>query len=511
MLARPLRSTNSPARTFSSIFRHRVRSGLIGARAFPGRLEVSLIGLIGEMPLGAASHRLRAEATAPDPRNAGLSASPGQSNATSRSVHSVDVWLRHARTARRRSVSLDPAVLLDNPDAPTSSRPSSCTAWITWTWPVDVITATSPCGHDPDLCTGRLSVQTVPQLSRAKLRFSLLRRAKSALSVFALGAGGALTLTGDIGAADGWAFPPRPRSRRRSSRAVTSPFVAGTGSSSLTVIEVAEGGAPVIRDHVVDALATRFQGVEALAVHEAGGRTFVVAGGADDGLSSSRSPRAAGSFTSRASRNSVSTTSPMSPPSQLSDTGRICRLSPPGLETRASPASRCRCPGSARRFARPRHGGAALGHGAGRHFSPAGVRRTRFRRVGKRCGLIDGGGGDTLTGGSVRGPSSSSSQMDSPDIVTDFEPGIDRLDLSAFHCSNSSVGNSRPCRRTGGVRLVWRDETIDLYRAGGGTIDISGGRRSTFSTSTGRSSCPSPGPSRGPGGRYAARRRGRRP
>jgi len=60
---------------------------------------------------------------------------------------------------------------------------------------------------------------------------------------------------------------------------------AGAGSSSLSVLRLETDGRLTPTDHVVDNLATRFQSVTALAIVEDGTRRYVIAGGADGGLS----------------------------------------------------------------------------------------------------------------------------------------------------------------------------------------------------------------------------------
>jgi len=62
-------------------------------------------------------------------------------------------------------------------------------------------------------------------------------------------------------------------------------LVAAAGSSSLSVLELGAGGALSVVDHVLDDLNTRFDGVTVLDAVTIGDRVFVVAGGADDGLS----------------------------------------------------------------------------------------------------------------------------------------------------------------------------------------------------------------------------------
>ncbi|MEP0504713.1 MAG: hypothetical protein ABJD13_09495 [Paracoccaceae bacterium] len=61
--------------------------------------------------------------------------------------------------------------------------------------------------------------------------------------------------------------------------------VAGSGSNSLSVLEIGYTGQLVPVDHILDTGGTRFGGVLAMSVSQIGDRVFIVAGGADDGLS----------------------------------------------------------------------------------------------------------------------------------------------------------------------------------------------------------------------------------
>ncbi len=62
-------------------------------------------------------------------------------------------------------------------------------------------------------------------------------------------------------------------------------LVAGAGSGSISVLQMAPDGSLDVTDHVIDDLNTRFQSVQAMAAVTIGDRVYVVAGGADDGLS----------------------------------------------------------------------------------------------------------------------------------------------------------------------------------------------------------------------------------
>ena len=62
-------------------------------------------------------------------------------------------------------------------------------------------------------------------------------------------------------------------------------IVAAGGSSSLTVMKIQPNGSLTPVDHVIDNLNTRFDAVTELDVVEVSGRTYIVAGGGDDGVS----------------------------------------------------------------------------------------------------------------------------------------------------------------------------------------------------------------------------------
>ena len=294
---------------------------------------------------------------------------------------------------------------------------------------------------------------------------------ESALSVLALGVGGALMLTGDIGAADGLGLSAPAAVETASVAGRNFAVVAGAGSNSLTVIEVTAGGVPATRDHVVDALPTRFQGVEALAVHEAGGRSFVIAGGADDGLSLFALAPTGRLIHLESIEDSLSTTLSNVSALVLADNGSHLQIIAAGLGETGLTRFELSLAGLGETLAAVVGGGTLAGTVGDDILAGSPGADTISGGAGDDV-VIDGGGSDILTGG--KGADLFVFDADGQvDTVTDFEPGIDRLDLSAFpmlyHPSHLTA-----LPQDWGVRLIWRDETIDLYRAGGGTIDISG-------------------------------------
>lgn len=96
---------------------------------------------------------------------------------------------------------------------------------------------------------------------------------------------GALTPADAMGAMQGLGISAPTAMEVVQAFGATWVILAAAGSSSLSVMQVSATGELIAADHVIDTLHTRFGGVQSLAVVETGGQVFIVAGGADDGLS----------------------------------------------------------------------------------------------------------------------------------------------------------------------------------------------------------------------------------
>ncbi|MGR3462111.1 MAG: DUF4214 domain-containing protein [Roseovarius sp.] len=70
-----------------------------------------------------------------------------------------------------------------------------------------------------------------------------------------------------------------------SAHGATWAVIGSAGTDSLSVVRVGNDGSLTVSDHLLDTLGTRFGGVHALGIAQAGDHVFIVAGGADDGLS----------------------------------------------------------------------------------------------------------------------------------------------------------------------------------------------------------------------------------
>ena len=104
------------------------------------------------------------------------------------------------------------------------------------------------------------------------------------LSVWYIGWNGFLNEVGSYNADNGlWISAPTDV-ETISTATDTFVLVAGAQSSSISVLQMQSGGTLQSVDHVIDGLGTRFAGITALAVAQSDGRIWVAAGGADDGI-----------------------------------------------------------------------------------------------------------------------------------------------------------------------------------------------------------------------------------
>jgi len=98
------------------------------------------------------------------------------------------------------------------------------------------------------------------------------------------GSGGRLSATGSMGAEQGLGIDAPTAMEVVTLDGRTYVVLASANTSSLSVMELTADGQLLPTDHLVDTGNTRFEGVQAMDVIQAGGHTFVVAGGADNGI-----------------------------------------------------------------------------------------------------------------------------------------------------------------------------------------------------------------------------------
>lgn len=96
---------------------------------------------------------------------------------------------------------------------------------------------------------------------------------------------GTLEQASSLGAAEGLGLNAPTALEQVTLNGQTFLLVAASGSSSISVLQISPDGGMTATDHVVDDRTSRFQNVTSIETVEVDGRVYVLAGGADDGMS----------------------------------------------------------------------------------------------------------------------------------------------------------------------------------------------------------------------------------
>ncbi|WP_019955835.1 calcium-binding protein [Yoonia vestfoldensis] len=249
---------------------------------------------------------------------------------------------------------------------------------------------------------------------------------------------------------------------------VTYLVIGAAGSSSLTVVEVGAQGQLSIRDHLIDTLHTRFGGVTALDMVTEGGRSYVIAGGADDGVSLFM--LLPGGQLVALAHIEDTTSIGLDNISAIAARGRLG-----GLDIYAASSSE---PGVTQlRFDTGAPGvtltamppGGALTGTVGADVLIGGAGADIINGGAGADILRDGGGEDVLTGGA--GADLFILTADSnTDTITDFTLGEDRLDLSLWPMLRDISQLTMTITQTG-FSIGYGDEDLIIHSADGAPID----------------------------------------
>jgi Ca2+-binding RTX toxin-like protein len=239
------------------------------------------------------------------------------------------------------------------------------------------------------------------------------------------------------------------------------------GGGAISVMELRPSGALLPVDHVIDTADTRFGDLLSLDVVAVDDRTYVVAAGGDDGLTL---------FT-------------LLPDGRLHlldviasdvtfDLGNVTTLTGwwDGTALRIFAASEMENGIAAYVVPLDDQGltlgasdsGGVLDGGALDDLLMGGLGQDTLIGDGGNDILIDGAGSDLLYGGSGADRFVLSADG-AEDEIADFDPALDRLDLSAWPMLYDSAQLSILPTATG-AQVTWQDETLTLTRSGGGPI-----------------------------------------
>lgn len=314
-----------------------------------------------------------------------------------------------------------------------------------------------------DQVTGLASAQ----LGGAGFLYAISTGPAPGISGFAVAGDGGLSPVAALDAADGlWVSAPTAL-EVLSLGAARYLVAAAAGSGSLTVMRIGADGGLTVTDHMIDDLTTRFAGAGALAVAELGGRGFVVAAGTDSGVTLLEL-LPGGRLLPRA-------TLAGGPGSGLEGIGTLAlRAAGAGLDIFAAGGGagllRLRADlGAGTIAAAPAAGGSAAG-GAGADLVLGGAGAdSLFGGAGEDV-IRDGAGADVMTGGA--GADVFVLARDgAADRITDFDPGQDLLDLSAWPMLRDAGQLAAAVTATGLV-LSYGDETLALDSASGQPLDV---------------------------------------
>lgn len=246
-------------------------------------------------------------------------------------------------------------------------------------------------------------------------------------------------------------------------------LVAGAGSSSLTVFAVAEDGRISATDHVIDGLHSRFQAVSSLETVMVAGRAYVLAGGADAGLTLLLL-LPGGRLLQLESLAGLAVTNPTAL-AMRAVTGADGRVT---LQAFAAGEST----GIAQyaidlgQLAPPRlaTGRETLTGGSGNDLLIGGALPVTLAGGAGDDILVGGAGAAVLTGGTgadlfVLAANGQTSR------ITDFDPAADRLDLSAFPMLRS-LGQLSLAQTATGARLAFGTTVVEIVSASGRPIPV---------------------------------------
>ena len=280
---------------------------------------------------------------------------------------------------------------------------------------------------------------------------------------------GALSLVGGIGAQEGLGVNTPTALETVTIGAATYAIMGSAGSSSISVVAVAADGSLTATDHALDTLDTRFDGVTALETVTVGDRVFVIAGGADDGLTlftllpdGTLVHLQTISDTHATTLDNVAAIGAVQVGSDIQIF--VSSQSEPGISQFVLPVGvlgvTLTAPGS----------GGTLTGGGGEDLLMGGAGADTLTAGAGADILADGAGSDRMTGGSG-GDIFVMAADGAMDTITDFEAGVDRIDLSAWMMLYDPAQLTFQSTSTGAI-ISYRDEVLEIQSADGRSLTL---------------------------------------
>lgn len=273
----------------------------------------------------------------------------------------------------------------------------------------------------------------------------------NSVSALQIGSTGTLSLTGSVTRDQGlWASVPTALASAVID-GKTYLVLAAAGSNSLTVLQVGNTGTLGVVDHIIDDLTTRFAGATVVETIRHDGLTYVITGGADDGISIF-ALLPGGRLVPRAH---IADTPAMT----LANISAIAVQSQgTGLDLFVASASE---PGLTR-----------LRYDAGHAQLIAGTAAAdTLQGAGGDDILFDGAGSDTLRG-NAGADTFVLARDGAVDRIVDFTPGQDTIDLSGWQ-GLRSVNQLFFDSTSTGITITYGNEVLIIRSANGQTIAAS--------------------------------------
>ena len=238
-------------------------------------------------------------------------------------------------------------------------------------------------------------------------------------------------------------------------------------SGAITVMELAQDGSLVDTDHIIDTGNTHFGNVQSLEVVEADGRTYVIAGGGDDGVTlfvmmPNGRLQLLGTVSGDAGLQNISTMA-----AQFNDGTLHLYVA---SEQSAGVTEITIDVSNHGDLIEADHGGGVINGSALDDILIGGAGDDSILGGAGDDLLEDGLGVDTLHGGDGADLFILRSDF-THDVIEDFQPGVDQLDLSAWPMlyNTNQLGYTATAN---GAILEWRGETLELIARDGQTISF---------------------------------------